>query len=67
MSDDHKEIHTALTVTVPVAARMLGLKSKNAAYKAAREGSIPTIKIGDRLVVSTARLRQMLGLEREVA
>ena len=35
-----------LTISVPEAALKLGLKSKGAAYKAARRGDIPTIKIG---------------------
>ncbi len=47
------------TYTVPEAGVRLGL-GKNAAYQAAREGQIPVIRIGRRLVVPIAALERML-------
>lgn len=49
----------------PTAARAFNL-GRSAAYNAAERGDIPTIRIGRRLVVPTAALRRMLGLD-EVA
>ena len=51
-----------VTMTVEEAARLLGI-SRGAAYRAAAAGQIPTIRIGRRLLVPTARLLEMLGLE----
>jgi excisionase family DNA binding protein len=48
--------------SVPEAGKLLGI-GRNAAYEAARRGDIPTIKIGKRVVVPTALLKRMLGLE----
>jgi hypothetical protein len=56
-------ILTELTVPVwPHAGKALGV-SRNSSYEAARRNEIPTVKIGNRLSVPTARLREMLGLE----
>lgn len=49
-----------LTLTVPEAARMLGL-SRNAAYAAARKGELPCIKIGERYMVPRSALEKLLG------
>jgi hypothetical protein len=49
------------TTTIPKAGAVLGI-ARNASYDAARRGEIPTLKFGSRYRVSTARLRQMLGL-----
>lgn len=54
--------------TVPVwpdAGKACGL-GRAAAYEAVRRGDIPSIRFGGRLVVPTAALRRMLGLD-EVA
>ena len=48
------------TVTVPQAARFLGI-SRGSGYEAARTGDLPTIRMGRRLLVPTARLLEMLG------
>jgi excisionase family DNA binding protein len=48
------------TMSVPEAAALLGI-SRGLAYEGARNGDIPTIRIGRRLVVPTARLLEMLG------
>jgi predicted DNA-binding transcriptional regulator AlpA len=49
------------TISVPDAGAILGL-SRPSAYEAAKRGDIPTISIGRRLVVPTAKLLDMLGL-----
>jgi hypothetical protein len=46
----------------PDTGEILGL-SRQSAYGAARRGEIPTLRIGRRLVVPTAKLRQLLGLD----
>ncbi|MGH3925244.1 MAG: helix-turn-helix domain-containing protein [Pseudonocardiaceae bacterium] len=49
------------TLTVEQAGRFCGI-GRNAAYEAARTGQLPTIRIGRRLLVPTARLLRLLGL-----
>jgi len=56
------ETDRCLTTSVPEAGKLLGI-GRNAACEAARRGDIPTIKIGKRVVVPTALLKRMLGLE----
>ena len=50
------------TLPVPEAGKYLGL-SRSSAYAAAKRGDLPTIRIGGRVVVPTARLRQLVGLD----
>jgi excisionase family DNA binding protein len=50
----------AVTISVPEAARRLGIKSKGTAYEAAHRGDIPTIKIGRLLRVPVRALERML-------
>ncbi|HEY1621754.1 MAG TPA: helix-turn-helix domain-containing protein [Streptosporangiaceae bacterium] len=50
------------TLTVPEAGILLGL-SRPSAYEAARRGDIPVLKLGRRLVVPTASLLRILGIE----
>jgi len=47
------------TVTVERAAQILGI-GRASGYEAVRRGELPVIRLGRRLVVPTARLRQML-------
>jgi len=54
-------IPAPLTMTVEQAGRLLGI-SRGAAYRAAARGQIPTIRLGRRLLVPTARLHQLLGI-----
>lgn len=54
------------TITVERAGQLLGI-GRNGAYEAARSGQLPVIRIGRRLVVPTARLLDMLGLNRDPA
>lgn len=50
---------TKLTLTVPETAERLGI-GRNSAYEAARKGDIPTIRIGNRILVPIAALEQLL-------
>jgi excisionase family DNA binding protein len=57
-----------LTVTVKEAAKILGL-SRNSTYEACRQGKIPHITIGRRILIPRAGLIMMLvegGEEKEV-
>ena len=48
-----------LTISIPEAARLLGI-GRSLAYEAANRGEIPTIRIGDRVLVPMAALKRML-------
>lgn len=56
------EVRDRATLTVPEAARLLGV-GRDVAYRAAETGEIPTLKIGRRIVVPVPRLLAMLGAE----
>ncbi|KQO49973.1 helix-turn-helix domain-containing protein [Methylobacterium sp. Leaf85] len=62
MSDDLKMVLTQPTVDVVLAGRVLGI-GKNAAYRAAKDGTLPAFKVGGGYRVPTSKLREMLGLE----
>ncbi len=49
------------TLTVPTAGEVLGI-GRDAAYRAAADGTIPTLKLGRRVVVPTAKLAALLGI-----
>ena len=49
-----------LTMTIPEAARKLGI-GRNQGYEAAKNGEIPTIRIGKRLLVPIAALENKLA------
>ena len=51
---------TKLTITVPEAAKALGI-GRSAAYEAARAGQIPTIRIGRRILVPVVAMERMLA------
>lgn len=51
-----------LTLTVEEAGELLGI-SRQSAYRAASAGQLPIIRIGRRLIVPTAQLLGLLGLE----
>jgi len=61
MDGDIRKQLDRLTVPIEVAGRALGI-GRSSAYAAARNGSIPAIRIGGKIVVPTAPLRRMLGL-----
>lgn len=50
------------TLSVPVAGEYLGL-GRDSAYAAANRGDLPVIRIGRRMVVPTAALRKLLGVD----
>ncbi len=56
-----------LCLTVPEAAAMLGI-SRNFAYELVKQGKLPAIKFGKRLLIPRAALEKMLdkNLESEV-
>jgi hypothetical protein len=63
-----RKLHSSLVVDLwPDAGLLLGGRSRGATYKAAKDGSIPVIRIGRSLMVPTAKLRHMLGIEPEAA
>jgi excisionase family DNA binding protein len=49
-----------LTMTIPEAAEQLGI-GRNQGYEAARNGQIPTIRIGKRLLVPVTALENKLA------
>jgi len=54
------------TCSIEDAAAALGI-GRSTAYAAAREGSLPVLKVRNRLLVPTAKLLAMLGVEPEQA
>lgn len=50
------------TISVPLAGRLLGI-CETSAYDAVKTGQLPVLRLGQRrLLVPTARLRDLLGL-----
>jgi excisionase family DNA binding protein len=54
-SDQLVEPAASLTLTIPQAARLLGI-SVSKAYEAARSGELPALRVGTRVPVSRRRL-----------
>lgn len=54
------------TGTVDEAAEALGI-SRNSAYEGVKEGQIPAIRVGKRIIVLWGPLMRKLGVESEVA
>ncbi len=63
---ENRVVPVSATLTVPEAARLLGI-GRNLAYEiAARDGEIagvPVIRVGRRLLIPLARLLEVLGLD----
>ena len=55
-----KPTEKKLTLTVPEAAERLGI-GRNAAYQGVRRGEIPSIRVGNRLLVPIEALNNMLA------
>ena len=55
-----------VTITVEEAGELVGM-SRSAAYRAAARGQLPTVRLGRRLRVPTAKFLSMLGFELEKA
>lgn len=53
------ELAERVTISVEEAGEALGI-SRGAAYAAAREGTIPTVRFGRRLIVPVSRLLDLL-------
>jgi hypothetical protein len=49
-------------ISVPLAGRILGLRSRSAAYRAAARGDLPTIRMCGKLFVPTELVLQKIGL-----
>jgi hypothetical protein len=49
-------------IPVPLAGRIMGLKSRSAAYRAAARGDLPTIRMCGKLFVPTELVLQKIGL-----
>lgn len=49
-------------MSVPEAAKLLGI-GRNQAYAAASRGELPAVRLGGRILILTAPLRQMLRLD----
>jgi excisionase family DNA binding protein len=64
---DLQELRTATKATISVeeAAKVLGI-SRGSAYRAARNGSLPILRLGARMLVPVPRLLQILGAESQV-
>ena len=57
----HNDITESLILTIPQAAKLLGI-SRNLAYDLAKQGKIPVIHLGQkRVVVPKAALEKMLA------
>lgn len=52
------------TCSIEEAAAVLNI-ARSTAYAAARDGSLPTVRLSHRLLVPTAKLMAMLGVEPE--
>ena len=60
MCNEGSSQHPA-TLSVEEAAQLLGI-SRSLAYEAARDGALPVIRVGRRLLVPRRQLLKMLGL-----
>jgi hypothetical protein len=49
-------------IPVPLAGRILGLRSRSATYRAAARGDLPTIRMCGKLFVPTELVLQTIGL-----
>ena len=61
-----EDLRQYATCSIEEAAMLLGI-GRSTAYAAARDGSLPTVRLSHRLLVPTAKLREMLGLEADQA
>jgi len=61
-ADDPSHHVQRLTVSVEQAGRILGI-SRGAAYARAGDGSLPTVRLGKRLLVPKGALQKMLKID----
>jgi excisionase family DNA binding protein len=57
-----EQLQHSATCSIEEAATLLCI-GRSTAYAAARDGSLPTVRLSKRLLVPTAKLLAMLGLE----
>lgn len=57
-----ESLRLSCTCNIETAAAALGI-GRSTAYAAARDGSLPVLRVRNRLLVPTAKLLAMLGLE----
>lgn len=50
----------SLTVTIPEAAIIIGI-SRGLAYRLVKEGTIPSLRLGKRLLISRIRLEEFIN------
>ena len=62
--EHHKE--EAMTLSVEHAARLIGV-SRSTAYRLVRDGELPSIKVGRRVLVLKKPLMEMLGAEEDTS
>jgi len=62
--EELREVLAHTATDVPTGGYCMGL-SRAASYRAAKNGSLPTIRVSGRLVVPTSALARMLGVEME--
>jgi excisionase family DNA binding protein len=63
---EEKHMAQNLTMSVPEAGALLGL-GRNGSYKAAKRGEIPTIRIGNKLLVPRVAIQRLLNSVRSIA
>ncbi|HEV3147215.1 MAG TPA: hypothetical protein VGZ24_01065 [Chthoniobacterales bacterium] len=63
MNEELRELLSHPTASIQDVGRVCFGLSRNGSYSAAKKGDIPTLKIGGKYFVVTARLRKQLGLE----
>jgi excisionase family DNA binding protein len=62
MNESTRTAGTAAVLTVEEAAAMLRI-SRQSAYQAVRNGEIPTVKIGRRMLIPRVALERMLNMD----
>ena len=65
MSSQHRALKERTTCSVEEAARLLKI-GRSTAYAAVRDGSLPSLRLSHRILIPTAKLAAMLGLEEQV-
>lgn len=63
MNEELRNLLSHPAASVPDAGRVCFGLSRNGSYSAAKDGTLPTIKVGGKFFVPTAALKKLLGLE----
>ncbi|MDF0532533.1 helix-turn-helix domain-containing protein [Tsukamurella sp. 8F] len=59
---DADELRSRVSISVPRAGQILGV-SRATAYALVERGEVPSVRVGGRVLVPTAALRALLGVE----